>query len=195
MVEGFNKDIYSVYPAIPEDLRSKGYNHIGDIDYFNGIIFAPLEDVYYRKPVVALYNASNLSFIRVIGPLPQSHMPWVALDSKGHIYSSEFSNVGEIKVYDMSGNLIQTIELNATLQRVQGGCILYDTYLFLSTDDGGDWIYAVDIVTGIVQRIIAVKNPYEGEGIECKGTNLFFLVGTPSDIPNRLYIVKLLPRE
>ena len=192
--EWFNETIKALYPAIPSDLMDAGYDHIGDIDHHEGIIYAPVEDKAYLKPIVILYNASDLSYIGFIGPLPQSHLPWVAVDSKGFIYSSEFRDVDEVKVYDKNGILVQIIELNTTLQRVQGGCILYDTYLILSTDDGGDWIYAVDIATGEVYKVIAVRKSVEGEGIECKGFTLYFLSGVPSHmpVPSTMYMIEII---
>jgi len=188
-VEGFDKPIATLYPAVPDELRSEGYDHIGDVDYFNGYIYAPVEDVNYEKPIVIVYSAADFSVVKVIGPLPQSHMPWIALDSEGRMYSSEFSDVNEIKVYDPEGNLVETIKLNVSLQRVQGGCIYGDKYLILTTDDGGDWIYAVNLETGVVTKICAVKTPYEGEGVECGEGVIYFLVGTPEDMMNKLFII------
>ncbi len=177
---------------IPYDLVLAGYNHIGDIDVENGLVYAPLEDVKYEKPLVAVYDAETLDFLYTIGPLPQSHMPWCAVDpQRGLIYTSEFDNVDRVLVYDMKGNKVREILLNTTLQRVQGGD-LENGYLYLTTDDGGDWIYVVDLSTGGVRRLARVDTPYEMEGVEVVGNKLYALVGTPFPLKNIVFIYTLV---
>lgn len=49
--------------AIPKILRLKGYDHLGDPDYFNGKIYVPLEGKDRRKvPLVIVYNAKTLRY-------------------------------------------------------------------------------------------------------------------------------------
>lgn len=176
---------------ISYDLYKEGYDHIGDIDVEGGVVYAPLEDRDYSKPLVALYDANTLKLIGTIGPLEQRHMPWCAVDSGNElIYSSEFSDVNEIYVYNMKGEKVRVIRLNATLQRVQGGD-LEGKYLYLTTDDGGDWIYRVNIETGEVVRVAAVKTPYEMEGVEVHEGTLYALVGTPRWMKNKVYVFSL----
>lgn len=44
--------------AIPSQISQQGGNHIGDIDDYNGTIYAPIEDgSAYQHPYIALYNA------------------------------------------------------------------------------------------------------------------------------------------
>ena len=61
-------------------------------------------------------------------------------------------------------------------------------YLYLTTDDTGDWIYRVNIETGEVVRIAAVKTPYEMEGVEVHEGALYALVGTPKWMKNKVYV-------
>ena len=35
-------------PAIPPDLRARGYDHVGDIDVVAGVVYAPLEQPHYE---------------------------------------------------------------------------------------------------------------------------------------------------
>lgn len=173
---------------ISYDLYKEGYDHIGDIDVEGGVVYAPLEDKDYSKPLVVLYDADTLKLIGTIGPLEQRHMPWCAVDpGNGLIYSSEFSDVNEIYVYNMKGEKVRVIRLNATLQRVQGGD-LEGKYLYLTTDDGGDWIYRVNIESGEVARVAAIKAPYEMEGVEVHEGTLYALVGTPRWMKNKVYV-------
>jgi len=191
-VENFDKIIITLYPAIPNELAIEDYDHLGDIDIYEGIIYAPLEDKYYEKPIVALYQTDNLRYIDYIGPLDQKHLPWVAV-SQGKIYSSEFNNVNEIYVYNLKGQRIASIKLNKTLNRVQGGAFINENQLVISTDDGGDGLYIVDIRTGNVTLICNIKTNYEGEGIEYFNGKLYFLIGSPAELPNRLYILNIDP--
>ena len=190
-VRGFNVVVAALKPAIPGYLAEKGYDHIGDIDAAGGVIYAPLEDRWYTAPLLAMYSAEDLRFIGVVGPLPQSHMPWVAVDlKKGVFYSSEFDNVDRIYVYSLNGSKLGEIKLSMVLQRIQGGAVRGDK-LYLSTDDGGDWVYVVDLSTGKVSRLVKFESPYEGEGIELWEEQLYFLVGTPREQENILVVIEL----
>jgi len=176
---------------IPYDLVLERYNHIGDIDVEGGKVYAPLEDVDYAKPVIAVYDAETLKFLAVIGPLPQRHLPWCAVDlGKGLIYASEFSDVDRIFVYNLKGRKVGEIALNTTLQRVQGGDI-EGGYLYLTTDDGGDWVYRVDLRTGDVVRVVRVDTPHEMEGVEVHEGKLYALVGTRRGVRNLLFVYEL----
>ena len=152
---------------IPQFLRDQGYDHIGDIAYFEGNIYAPIEDVSYVKPIIGIYDADSLNFTGEFMQVPQSHFPWIAVDPRtGYFYSSEFSGVNKLFVYDPEQNfsLIDEVHLNLTLSRVQGGAFHGDL-LYLACDNG-DYVYEVDIASGTVIYIINVPSGPEMEGIE-----------------------------
>jgi hypothetical protein len=51
---------------IPIFLRQKGYDHMGDPDCINGLVFVPLEASHHfdtTQGAVAVFNASDLSFV------------------------------------------------------------------------------------------------------------------------------------
>ena len=152
---------------IPQFLQDQGYNHIGDIAYYEGKLYAPIEDASYVKPIIGLYDAVSLNFTGDFAQVPQSHIPWVAVDPRtGYFYSSEFNGVNNLFVYDPNQNfaLIDEVQLDTTLSNVQGGAFLGD-FLYLACDNG-DFVYEVDITFGRVTNIIKVPAGHEMEGIE-----------------------------
>ena len=152
---------------IPQFLQDQGYDHIGDIAYFEGKLYAPIEDSSYVKPIIALFDTASLIFTGDYALVPQSHIPWVAVDPRtGFFYSSEFDGVNKLFVYDPNQNfaLIDEVQLDTTLSRVQGGAFLGD-FLYLACDNG-DYVYEVDIATGTATPVIIVPPGPEMEGIE-----------------------------
>lgn len=52
------------YVGIPDVLRNQGYDHFGDLDYFRGYLFIPVEEKDYRKPPkIAVFRAQDLTFV------------------------------------------------------------------------------------------------------------------------------------
>ena len=152
---------------IPEELKKQGYDHIGDIDYFEGIIYAPVEDYRYKNGTFVLYFAENLTYTGKYIKTSQSHMPWCAIDPETQLlYSSEFDNVRSLYVYDLKKDFrrLKDLPLSQTLHRVQGGTI-HNGLLYLSCDDFGERIYIVDIKTGKVLDSFATNIGWEMEGI------------------------------
>ena len=80
----------NLVPGIPASLFARGLDHIGDIDYHNGIIYASLDTTRgYTDGHVALYSASDLRFtgtvfdLEVASPAnPKKDLAsWVAVDA------------------------------------------------------------------------------------------------------------------
>ncbi|MCG2716623.1 MAG: T9SS type A sorting domain-containing protein [Candidatus Marinimicrobia bacterium] len=148
-------------------LLDQGYDHIGDIAYFEGKIYAPIEDVAKVKPIIGIYDADDLEFTGEFVQVPQSHFPWIAVDPRtGYFYSSEFNNVNKLFVYDSEQDfkLIDEVILNEALFRVQGGAFHGD-FLYLACDNG-DYVYEVDVASETITHIITVPIGPEMEGIE-----------------------------
>jgi len=73
--------------AIPvsllESLVGHLYNHIGDIEYFDGKLYVPMEDDDRNRPIVCVYDTTDLSFTGEYYTLDndeQYHASWVAVD-------------------------------------------------------------------------------------------------------------------
>ena len=191
----FNSD------PIPSKLKKEGYFHLGDPDYWNGTLYVPVERRGYLRPaVLAAYNPTTLELARY-SYTPQDHMPWVAVDKEGRLYTSEYSPVDEVLMYRAEdigegghAEPIRKVRLNRTLDGVQGGAF-YDGKLYLSVMDG--WIYEVDPGDGGVRRAFQVPNFYEMEGIEVldEGGRIscYVLVNTGGDW-NMLYCYVKVPR-
>lgn len=157
-VDGFElKDVN--YSAIPSEYtKEHGTNHIGGISYYNGKIYAGVENKYDDYPLVMTFDAETLDFIKAfempIEYLPDG-IPWVSVDGEnGYLYCSPFRNVDEILAFDLETmQLDHTIKLSETITRIQGGEV-YDGYLYLSYDvqnSNADRIIRVNISTGKVE--------------------------------------------
>lgn len=141
--------------AIPPRLLAKGCNHIGGISWYDGKIYAAIEDGSdYLHPFIAVYDAETLRFTGQAYELPQSlhidGVPWCAVDGpRGCLYTAEWSNAKALNVFrleDMS--FVKTVPLSMTLDRIQGGN-MYGGTLYLSADLGdAKPVYAVDPATG-----------------------------------------------
>lgn len=145
-----------------------GYDHIGDLDFFEGKIYASIEDVDYKKPRLVIFN-QDLS-VDTWCQLPQlSHFPWVAVHPETrYVYTSEFAPVDKINIYEVKprdeANLVDQIKLSQTLYSVQGGFI-HENSLILSCDDEPKAIYRVDMETGRVETMLETLILTEMEGI------------------------------
>jgi len=179
-----SKIIKCNFDPIPKSLKEEEYFHLGDLDYYNGLLVIPVEKTRYVKPaVIAIYDSDTLRFLNY-SYTPQDHMPWIALDSNGYIYTSEYSPVTEINVYHVKqvgfGNYIEpikVIKLKESLENIQGGVVVEDELLALTSDDG-DHIYFINISTGDIIGKVRLPGLYEMEGIEYvkEGNKQFFYV-------------------
>jgi len=144
------------------------YDHVGDIDYFNGLIYLPLEDVIYSRPRILVCN-EDLSTYDYADLVDQAHMPWCVINPEnGLLLSSEFDFVKYINFYeikpDHTAKLVDKLRLSKVLRKVQGGCIHEDS-LYVSCDDDVKGIYRIDLRSGEVYTLLETRIPYEMEGI------------------------------
>jgi hypothetical protein len=154
--------------AIPADLMAEGYDHLGDPDIADGILYVPLEqpDKERREQRMIWYDVATLEPIDS-APVPQAHAAWISVDD-GVAYSmNEFDGDDTILRYDVeTWEPLEPLVMSRSLDRVQGGDVA-DGYLWLSTDDATDGLYRVDLDTGQVDTVGALGHPDgEGEGID-----------------------------
>ena len=141
--------------AIPPLLLAKGCNHIGGISWYDGKIYAPIEDGSdYLHPFIAVFDGETLDFTGEYYELPQElhidGVPWCAVDGpNGYLYTAEWSNAKALNVFSLEDmSFVKTVPLSMTLDRIQGGN-MYDGTLYLSADLGdAKPVYAVDPATG-----------------------------------------------
>lgn len=65
--------------AIPDELTKLRYNHIGDIDHDQGIVYGGMETSDSDVGILGAWNATDLSIIKYVYT-EQEGMPWLVLD-------------------------------------------------------------------------------------------------------------------
>lgn len=164
-------------PGIPPQLLNLGLNHIGDIDYRDGIIYAALDTTNgYNNGHVALYNASDLTFTGLAYPLvgaPDNEhddlASWVAVDRKRDLgYAKEWQEGDTINVYDLKDwHFLRTIKMDVKLKNIQGGKV-WGNWLYMSSDNESRSVYRANLRSGHVEKLFQLPQPdgsLEVEGI------------------------------
>lgn len=152
--------------GIPNHLRKRHYNHFGDITYYEGLIYVPLEG---KRPsngevpnLLLTYDANTLNLIgEYVLPHAQVSFSWVAVNPVDNlIYTSEFNPMkkGGILVYKISGNSLTLVKkimptdsrnrMPSYIKRVQGG--VFDevsNLLMLSCDHEDGGVIGLDMTT------------------------------------------------
>lgn len=158
--------------GIPPSLLSQGLNHIGDIDYANGVIYAAIDDTSnYRNPTIALFNASDLSYTgqsyKLTMPQTKDIASWVAVDAAhGLGYGKEWASSANINVYNLSDwSFSHSISLQQPLERIQGAKLRGD-WLYLSSDNATKSVYRASLLDGSVEELFQLKQPTGTQEIE-----------------------------
>lgn len=167
--------------AITPELEEK-YNsqHIGGISYFNGIIYAALEDSkQWNHPIIALYDAETLEYTGVCYELSvERHtkgVPWVCVDGEnGFAYAGDSRNNNEIFKYKLDDfSFVESIVFSEEVKKIQGGEIA-DGVFYAGTNDMTRSVYTIDLATGEATKLfdrIMYEYQYidnfggEGEGL------------------------------
>lgn len=148
------------YKAIPQELKDNfGSAHIGGISYFDGKIYAPLEDSKkWQHPIVAVYDAQTLEFTGEYHELSKDiltrGMSWLSCDAEnGLIYSSHSKNADVLYCFDIKTfEFVKEIKLSEAVMNIQGGEV-YKGLLYVGTNDATRAVYTIDINTGAVVKI------------------------------------------
>lgn len=163
--------------ANPSAVAPKGLNHIGDIDYANGLLYVSLDSSkrdpvtrgQYNTPVFAIYNASDLTYTGKSFALnppngKQDIASWVAVDAKNGLgYGMAYDNATEIAVYNLSDwSFKKYIPLSQTIDQAQGGKLL-DGWMYFSTDNDSKLIYRANLATGQVEILGNLKTAGDQE--------------------------------
>lgn len=155
--------------AIPKELKAKGCNHIGGLSYYNGFVYAAIEDgPDYNNPFIALYDAESLKYTGIYYELPQElhieGVPWCAIDvERNCLYTAEWREEPEdpsvkdepsiLNVFSLDDmSLVKTITLSDPIYRIQGAEIFGDK-LYMSCDEYNDQkrVLSVNVETGEVK--------------------------------------------
>lgn len=169
--------LYSLHDAIPHDLRhSLGYDHLGDCQYSDGLLYLPLEEPTYTRPAIFVYKltASSIEFVTYKSQTAQAHMPWVAMNADTRLlYSSDYDNVSTIQIYNADLDFVEDLKIDSVLDKVQGGSF-YEGLLYLGVN-GGDTVYSVDVSTGAVTTALVQTEPGSGDEYEFEGITFWDL--------------------
>lgn len=137
-----------------EGLESYGVDHIGGISFYNGYIYASLEDSkVWQSPMVALFDAETLEFTGRFVLLDTEIMfrgcPWVCCDAEnGLFYVANSRQTTEIYCYDIDTfEFVKAITLEEEIKSIQGA-EMYDGFLYAATNDATRAVYKVDITDG-----------------------------------------------
>ncbi len=165
---------------IPQDyIDDYGSDHVGGISYYDGKIYAAVEDEAEKFPLVITYDASSLEIVEIF-ELPNDNLPdgipWCCVDGEnGYLYCSQFNEVNEILAFDLETmEYSHSIELSEQVVRIQGGEV-YDGVLYLSSDiadSNDDKIMTVDVKTGAVKELCTRSLPSLA-GNEAEGITVF----------------------
>ncbi|MEO5757033.1 MAG: autotransporter domain-containing protein [Mesorhizobium sp.] len=171
---------------IPSQFSDAGLNHIGDIDYADGLLYISLDSSVadpitgnrYNNPVFAIYNASDLSFTGKAYALNPPHgtidiASWVAVDAKNGLgYGMAYNNATELAVYNLSDwSFKEYIPLSQAVDAAQGGKLL-DGWMYFAANDQTNGIYRANLKTGEVEKLGNLQSPdgQETEGLAFKMT-------------------------
>lgn len=161
--------------AIPAELKEKGCNHIGGLSYYNGYVYAAVEDgPDYLNSFIVLYNAENLEYSGIFYELPHElhieGVPWCAVDAeRNYLYTAEWTNATVLNVFDLETmKLVKTVPLSEPIDRIQGA-EMFGGKLYMSCDELNDMkrILCLDVETGKVETAFTrnVGEVFEAEGI------------------------------
>ena len=151
-------------------------DHVGGISYYNGLIYAAVENASEDYNLVITYDCETLELVEVYkvkSDILVDGIPWCAVDAdNGYLYCSPFNEVECIVAFDLETmEFSHVIELSTPLKRIQGGEV-YEGILYLSNDaknSNTERVYGVDIGTGKVTTVCSRTLPSmagnEAEGI------------------------------
>ena len=163
---------------IPKELKDKGCNHIGGLSYYNGYIYAAVEDgPDYLNSFIVLYDAETLKFTGKYYELPHElhieGVPWCAVDvERNYLYTAEWSNATVLNVFSLDDmSLVKTVPLSEPIDRIQGA-EMFNGKLYMSCDELNDMkrIFTLDVETGKVE-VCFTRNI--GEVFEAEGLTVF----------------------
>jgi len=191
-----------------------GDNHIGDIDYYNGQIYAPVEDggqdagvmelndPEYQHPHIAIYDAATLTYTGTSYALDvgihAAGVPWVAIDRpRQEVYTAEWDMPHDrLNVFDLQMHFKRFLDLHYgslgpgfRLSRIQGAKVYGDT-MYATRDDHDKTVFSIDLRTGQVAKLFSL-NPTvsaELEGLSVRpmpnGSLLHLLIVENNDLPD-----------
>ncbi|MDH6269773.1 Ca2+-binding RTX toxin-like protein [Rhizobium sp. SG_E_25_P2] len=173
---------FDISTGIPTELAAMGFDHIGDIDYYDGRVYISLDSEAgdYQNGHVAVLNASDLSYTgelyELVGDPTNEHddvASWVAVDGEAGVgYGKEWQSGDTINVYDLDDwSFTGTLQMDKSLKNIQGAKVL-DGMMYMAAHDSTRSVYSLDLSTGHVEELFQLPTPSGGrtetEGLEVR---------------------------
>lgn len=163
------------YSAIPDELAEKyGIKHIGGLSYYNGFIYAGLEDSkVWDYPIVGVYDAGTLELVDYYildCETVTRGLPWVCVNPEnGLLYCTDHSKQPtKLLVYDTADGMKPAgeISLSQTVAAIQGA-EFYDGIIYAASNDETQAIYTINPSDGSVEKLTdrCLTQFSEGEGM------------------------------
>ena len=162
------------YFAIPDELKDLGIAHIGGLSYYNGYIYAGLEDSkVWDYPIVGIYDAESLELVDYYildAETITRGLPWVCVNpDNGYLYCIDHSkNPTKLLVYDTANEMsfVKEVALEESPYAIQGAEFFGGT-LYAATNDDTQAIYAINPDSGEVEKVLDrnLTSGSEGEGM------------------------------
>ncbi len=162
------------YFAIPDELKELGIKHIGGLSFYNGFIYAGLEDSkVWDYPIIGVFDAESLElvdyYVMDCEKITRG-LPWVCVDSlTGYLYCTDHSkNPTKLLVYDTANEMapVKEIPLESSPYAIQGA-EFYGGTLYAATNDDTQAIYKINPSSGKVEKYLDrnLTSGSEGEGM------------------------------
>lgn len=136
-----------------------GSDHIGGISYYEGMIYASVEDGdSFSYPVVAIYDSETLEFTGKYKLISTDILfrgcPWVCCDGeRGFFYVGNSRNCTELYAFDLETmEYVKTIPLASEIFKIQGA-EMYEGFMIAATNDDTRAVYKIDIETGVYEKL------------------------------------------
>ena len=162
------------YFASPDELKDLGIAHIGGLSYYNGYIYAGLEDSkVWDYPIVGIYDAESLELVDYYildAETITRGLPWVCVNpDNGYLYCTDHSkNPTKLLDYDTANEMsfVKEVALEESPYAIQGAEFFGGT-LYAATNDDTQAIYAINPDSGEVEKILDrnLTSGSEGEGM------------------------------
>ncbi len=162
------------YFAIPDELKELGIKHIGGLSFYNGKIYAGLEDSkVWDYPIVGIFDAETLELEKYYildSETVTRGLPWVCVDGEtGYLYCTDHSkNPTKLLVYDAANEMkfIKEIALESSPYAIQGA-EFNDGFIYAATNDDTQAIYKINPENGATEKLFDrnLTSGSEGEGM------------------------------
>lgn len=162
------------YFAIPDELKELGIKHIGGLSYYNGFIYAGLEDSkVWDYPIVGVFDADTLELVEYYimdAEKITRGLPWVCVDgATGLLYCTDHSkNPTKLLVYDTANgmNFVREVALSESPYAIQGAEV-YNGEIYAATNDDTQSVYKINPESGKAEKLFDrnLTSGSEGEGM------------------------------